>query len=597
MTALHSTAGFWMPTATLFAALTLGGEAVAFQLTFSVTYEGPTISVLNSGQQPTRITEADLLTFGPGAPGFPDAAGPLAPPRVVLHGDVFGLINYNQCQGHPPGNPCGIEVDSISQGLDPQLVDFSQLTGGRRLWFSVDEWAAGDPISTTSPDVASEAPAGDSSADIFVEFGLGLGPVGPSAGMGTHVGVFDGDGVRSAAPAGNLYPGMGLIEPNTPMPGLPDLGDDVDALDIATVLGFPPGGYFVSLDSAFFDPLEGVPNTGTAALQGVSGADVLLVASPGAAPSVFASAAALGLDFFGVDSDDLDALVLSENGDGVFQPSATPYDWTSGGTDMLLFSVRRGSAVIGSPDSIFGVPIEAGDVLTTPLSGGLSLFPGILFAAESLGLRTVRTHGGSFGDDLNAMDISVAACFDCNNNGVEDSVDISTGASSDVDSNGIPDECEDIDEYCACPSAPGSCANSDPGAGCTNSTGGGAHLFSSGTASVLADDLVLNVDGLPTGQPGIFYMGGNQIALPFGDGLRCVGGGGAGIFRYPAQSNSSGVVSRGPGIVALSCSSFSSAGCIASGSTWNFQFWYRDPAGPCGGFFNLSNGLAVSFGL
>ena len=32
--------------------------------------------------------------------------------------------------------------------------------------------------------------------------------------------------------------------------------------------------------------------------------------------------------------------------------------------------------------------------------------------------------------------------FDCNNNGVEDSVDIAQGASSDANRNAIPDECE-----------------------------------------------------------------------------------------------------------------------------------------------------------
>ena len=36
-------------------------------------------------------------------------------------------------------------------------------------------------------------------------------------------------------------------------------------------------------------------------------------------------------------------------------------------------------------------------------------------------------------------------------------------------------------------------------------------------------------------------------------------------------------------------------GSIVAGETWNFQAWYRDPQGPCGGFFNLSNAVSVTF--
>jgi hypothetical protein len=32
--------------------------------------------------------------------------------------------------------------------------------------------------------------------------------------------------------------------------------------------------------------------------------------------------------------------------------------------------------------------------------------------------------------------------FDCNGNGIEDSIDIATGASTDLDMNGVPDECD-----------------------------------------------------------------------------------------------------------------------------------------------------------
>ena len=35
-------------------------------------------------------------------------------------------------------------------------------------------------------------------------------------------------------------------------------------------------------------------------------------------------------------------------------------------------------------------------------------------------------------------------------------------------------------------------------------------------------------------------------------------------------------------------------GAITAGSTWNFQFWYRDPQGGPNGF-NLSDGMRVTF--
>lgn len=60
------------------------------------------------------------------------------------------------------------------------------------------------------------------------------------------------------------------------------------------------------------------------------------------------------------------------------------------------------------------------------------------------------------------------------------------------------------------------------------------------------------------------------------------------------KSGPSGVFTQGPGILAL-LQTLGGACPIDLGDTWNFQAWYRDPIGPCGRFFNLSNAVAVTF--
>ena len=175
----------------------------------------------------------------------------------------------------------------------------------------------------------------------------------------------------------------------------------------------------MSLDSAFVDPRTGIPNTGSAAANTFVGGDVLRVGVATTPLALYASVTSLGLDRVppptggGPDTDDLDALILWKNGTAGFQPSQVPFDWLVGGRDMLILSVRRGSRVIGMPDSIFGVPIEEGDLLTTPkpiAMGGVSVFPGLFIAAEHLGLATARTNMLTFGDDLDALDYTEAPC-------------------------------------------------------------------------------------------------------------------------------------------------------------------------------------------
>ena len=93
-----------------------------------------------------------------------------------------------------------------------------------------------------------------------------------------------------------------------------------------------------------------------------------------------------GLDQISV-SDDVDALIIAENGFPGFQPSSQLYDWFGPQPrDMLLFSVRRGSAIIGTIDSLQGLAIQPGDILTVPLptAPDPGQAPAIVIAAVAL---------------------------------------------------------------------------------------------------------------------------------------------------------------------------------------------------------------------
>ena len=127
-----------------------------------------------------------------------------------------------------------------------------------------------------------------------------------------------------------------------------------------------------------------------------------------------------------------------------------------------------------------------------------------------------------------------------------------------------------------------------------NSTGSGAMIGNSGSTSVSANDLVLTVTGSVPNSMGLFFYGGAPAHIPFGDGVRCVKAGEAGIYRLlPAvPSGALGDVSRP--VDYNDAPMDSGGGKVLAGDTWFFQYWYRDvPAGASG--FNLSNGLAVTF--
>lgn len=578
-----------------------GAAAAQSTVHFSVDWQSVTVSAPDSAFA-FPITEGDILV--PTAPAI--GLGPLPTPSIAytaggLPAPGLGLAGHPGCVGHPGSTPCIVEVDALSFGQDWEPMPGVVLANAVR--FSVDEYALGIPGMPFPPTLWTEGPVGDLCADVLVDTGIGAAPTLPFAATTPgSVAFLDGDGLVSLSPA--QYPGVGLREPRPPTTMLPKMGDNLDALEMdpGSATGGPPVlGFFFSLDAPWVDPLTGIPHSGSAAAHGFPAAAVLRTAVPGGAPAVYAPAAALGLNIIGgPQSDDLDALVLAENGVAGFQPSQTPYDWApAGGTDMLLFSVRRGSAVVGMPDSLFGLPISEGDILTTPIPtalGGVSPFPAIFIAAENLGLATLRTGtAGSFNDELDALDLDPKPLIDCDGNGVEDALDIALGSAPDTNGNGIPDGCEGSITYnCFCPSPLGPCGNDDASAGCRNSTGSGALLTAAGSTSVSTDNLVLTTSQMPTFTLGLMLQGPSIGGpLPFFDGRRCVTGN---LVRWPIQnSGATGSFSYGPGLAAFSVGNFPAAFWITAGSTWHFQTWYRDTLGPCATGANVSNSASVTF--
>lgn len=134
----------------------------------------------------------------------------------------------------------------------------------------------------------------------------------------------------------------------------------------------------------------------------------------------------------------------------------------------------------------------------------------------------------------------------------------------------------------ACPCGNVGAAN----AGCANSTGLGAVLSAYGTANVAADSVVLTARHCPPSTMGLFFGGSSAPSpAPFGDGLRCVGGG---IVRL-------GVVATNAAGVAASTTTISAVEGLSGGELRRYQFWYRNVLGPCGGGFNTTNALAIQW--
>jgi hypothetical protein len=128
-----------------------------------------------------------------------------------------------------------------------------------------------------------------------------------------------------------------------------------------------------------------------------------------------------------------------------------------------------------------------------------------------------------------------------------------------------------------------------------NSTGEPARLFGTGSTSLLANDLVLNVTDLPANSFGYFARGTATANTPLaagGMGTLCIGGTVArGVGGAVVNSGAEGSVSLLANLPALPTSAGGTVSATVGQTIW-LQYWYRDfVAGMTTS--NLSNALQV----
>ncbi|MFT4541666.1 MAG: hypothetical protein ACI835_004127 [Planctomycetota bacterium] len=115
----------------------------------------------------------------------------------------------------------------------------------------------------------------------------------------------------------------------------------------------------------------------------------------------------------------------------------------------------------------------------------------------------------------------------------------------------------------------------------------GAGMDHTGSGSIGDNDTVLVCNNVPNNF-GIFYFGTDQaFTLPFGNGVQCVA---QPLIRLNPVS-----IPTTPNTAefALDFLGTGPEAQIIGGSTWNFQYWYRDPGQGAG--MNTSDGLSASF--
>ncbi|MCP3915381.1 MAG: hypothetical protein GY711_07485 [bacterium] len=126
-----------------------------------------------------------------------------------------------------------------------------------------------------------------------------------------------------------------------------------------------------------------------------------------------------------------------------------------------------------------------------------------------------------------------------------------------------------------------------------NAVGPGARILAAGSQSIALNLFTLEIGAATPNQFGLCFYGTGTTQVPAGNGVLCIDLSG-GLHRLPVvQSDALGNAFFQLDFGAPPMDA--GAGQVVAGTTYNFQYWYRDPGGPGGTDYNFSDGLAVAF--
>lgn len=124
-----------------------------------------------------------------------------------------------------------------------------------------------------------------------------------------------------------------------------------------------------------------------------------------------------------------------------------------------------------------------------------------------------------------------------------------------------------------------------------NSTGQAATIQMSGNLSVAVNQATLQAFGCPPNKLGLFFYGRHRVQRLMADGFLCISPFAPGLFRLRPLDYADGA---GHVVRALDFDALTGSGQILGGSTWCFQYWYRDQAAGGTGT-NLTDAVQVTF--